>query len=139
MSIKLYSAVFFKSGLHMTYDFNPEHAVLPDGITSGDRQSVLIKGVSILNSFGVLSCECENKRHDGVMKYQENGVTPLHITLYTHKKTEPKEAGTFLELNVAREPFMSPCRLFGKWGFMRANGKIDYTPSMEANFASTII
>jgi hypothetical protein len=127
---KVYSGVFFNSGLHMTYNYNFGSPKLPEGVKPGTRQFVSVESVSIFNDFGVLSCKCAymNYLDNSVVEitHQHECVTPLHITLYTKKGFKPYLAGTFLELESPTQPLLDNESLAGNWGFMGTDGVIDY-------------
>ena len=124
--MKIYSGVFFDSGLHMTFDYNPiDGPVFPHGIEEGDSAMVEIREVVIQSGFGVLRCEIRIEVPEVssrvVLDKQFNMKTPLHITLYTAKGVSPVSTGEYLSSKLARGHYVAMPDanrvLYGKWGF----------------------
>jgi len=129
--MKIYSGIFFDSGLHMTYDFNPKDGPrLPHGVEEGDKQWVKITGILMNDRFGV--AKIDRVYYDwerpiwggtsypatGLITNQHNSDTPLHITFYTAPDVNPVETGRYLMNNSSRNKLKeTDFSLNGKWGY----------------------
>ena len=96
---KIYSAVFFDNGLHMTWDFRPGLCELPKGVDDGQMQIVTLYANVHAQIAGSYACFIHL---NGEKIYeQQDGKTSLHITLHTGidsdgKKLPKSEAGIYL-------------------------------------------
>ena len=122
----IYSGVFFDSGLHMTWDFNPGSCVLPDGIEEGDEQIITLYANIHAQVVGCFACFIKNDKLGGKVYEQHNSDIPLHITLYTGvdangQEVPPMEAVVATsrspETDTGYSPLSSLHHWKGEWGF----------------------
>ena len=127
----LFSGIFFDNTKHITWEYNPGHCVLPEGISEGDEQIVQLYSIIHEKAIGVYGCFIEingEKIYD-----QPNGSLPLHITLYTGidsssgKMIPAVEAGILLRSYLKAitkgntptgySPLSTLFTWIGEWGF----------------------
>ena len=125
--MKIYSGIFFKNGLHMTWDYDPGYCNLPHNVMDGEDGDIIITGGLFKHDIGFFTCEREGRdeiiREAFPTDKQASGGFPLHITLYNAPHTRPMQSGLILKYMTQEQRnillFPKPKQYIwnGKWGY----------------------